>query len=51
MMYPTHDEAIRCPLHEWTKTFERFLGAQQPQRVKERAEASPIESSTGKELW
>jgi len=37
MMYRTNGEAIR-PLHEWTKTFERFW-THQLQRVKERAEA------------
>ena len=35
--YRTNAEAIR-PLHEWTKTFERFW-RQQLNRVKERAEA------------
>ena len=38
MMYRTNAEAIR-PLHEWTKTFERFW-AHQLSRVKERAERS-----------
>ncbi|HKS76639.1 MAG TPA: metalloregulator ArsR/SmtB family transcription factor [Terriglobales bacterium] len=38
MMYRTNAEAIR-PLHEWTKTFERFWG-HQLSRVKERAERS-----------
>ena len=38
MMYRTNGEAIR-PLHEWTKTFERFW-THQLQRVKERAEAT-----------
>src|SRR5580693_347056 len=37
MFYRTNGEAIR-PLHEWTKTFERFW-THQLQRVKERAEA------------
>jgi DNA-binding transcriptional ArsR family regulator len=37
MFYRTNAEAIR-PLHEWTKTFERFW-AHQLTRVKERAEA------------
>lgn len=37
MLYRTNAEAIR-PLHEWTKTFERFWGHQLA-RVKERAEA------------
>src|SRR5690348_6543858 len=36
MMYRTNAEAIR-PLHEWTKTFERFW-AHQLSRIKERAE-------------
>jgi len=37
MLYRTNAEAIR-PLHEWTKTFERFW-AHQLSRIKERAEA------------
>ncbi len=37
MLYRTNAEAIR-PLHEWTKTFERFW-QHQLLRVKERAEA------------
>jgi DNA-binding transcriptional ArsR family regulator len=37
MFYRTNAEAIR-PLHEWTKTFERFW-QHQLLRVKERAEA------------
>ena len=37
MLYRTNAEAIR-PLHEWTKTFERFW-AHQLNRIKERAEA------------
>src|ERR1700687_5039432 len=37
MLYRTNAEAIR-PLHEWTKTFERFW-RHQLNRVKERAEA------------
>ncbi len=36
MMYRTNAEAIR-PLHEWTKTFERFW-THQLTRIKERAE-------------
>jgi DNA-binding transcriptional ArsR family regulator len=36
MMYRTNAEAIR-PLHEWTKTFERFW-THQLSRIKERAE-------------
>jgi len=42
MLYRTNAEAIR-PLHEWTKTFERFW-AHQLIRVKERAEAKSKES-------
>lgn len=38
ILYRTNAEAIR-PLHEWTKTFERFWG-HQLLRIKERAEAS-----------
>ena len=37
MLYRTNAEAIR-PLHEWTKTFERFWD-HQLLRIKERAEA------------
>ena len=37
MLYRTNADAIR-PLHEWTKTFERFWD-DQLLRVKERAEA------------
>jgi DNA-binding transcriptional ArsR family regulator len=37
MLYRTNAEAIR-PLHEWTKTFERFW-QHQLIRIKERAEA------------
>lgn len=37
MLYRVNAEAIR-PLHEWTKTFERFW-QHQLSRVKERAEA------------
>ena len=36
MFYRTNAEAIR-PLHEWTKTFERFW-SHQLNRIKERAE-------------
>ena len=36
-LYRTNAEAIR-PMHEWTKTFERYWG-HQLLRVKERAEA------------
>ena len=38
MLYRTNAEAIR-PLHEWTKTFERFW-QHQLLRVKERAEST-----------
>lgn len=38
MLYRTNAQAIR-PLHEWTKTFERFW-QHQLLRVKERAEAA-----------
>jgi DNA-binding transcriptional ArsR family regulator len=38
MLYRTNAEAIR-PLHEWTKTFERFWHHQLT-RIKERAEAN-----------
>jgi DNA-binding transcriptional ArsR family regulator len=38
MLYRTNADAIR-PLHEWTKTFERFWG-NQLLRIKERAEAA-----------
>jgi DNA-binding transcriptional ArsR family regulator len=41
ILYRTNAEAIR-PLHEWTKTFERFW-AHQLLRVKERAEAKSKE--------
>jgi len=37
MLYRTNADAIR-PVHEWTKTFERFW-QHQLNRVKERAEA------------
>jgi len=37
MLYRTNPEAIR-PLHEWTKTFERYW-MHQLNRVKELAEA------------
>ena len=42
ILYRTNAEAIR-PLHEWTKTFERFWG-HQLLRIKERAEAAEAES-------
>jgi len=41
MFYRTNAEAIR-PVHEWTKTFERFW-THQLHRVKERAEAKARE--------
>jgi DNA-binding transcriptional ArsR family regulator len=37
-LYRTNAEALK-PMHEWTKTFERYW-SHQLQRVKERAEAS-----------
>ncbi|HZD31438.1 MAG TPA: metalloregulator ArsR/SmtB family transcription factor [Candidatus Angelobacter sp.] len=46
MLYRTNAEAIR-PLHEWTKTFERFW-THQLLRVKERAEAKNKEPQTEK---
>jgi DNA-binding transcriptional ArsR family regulator len=45
MLYRTNAEAIR-PLHEWTKTFERFW-AHQLARVKERAEGKSKEPDNG----
>jgi hypothetical protein len=45
MLYRTNAKAIR-PLHEWTKTFERFW-AHQLFRVKERAEATSRETDKG----
>ena len=47
MLYRTNAEAIR-PLHEWTKTFERFW-AHQLLRVKERAEGKSKELGKDKE--
>ena len=41
MLYRTNPEAIR-PLHEWTKTFERFW-THQLHRIKERAESKTQE--------
>jgi DNA-binding transcriptional ArsR family regulator len=41
MLYRTNAEGIR-PMHEWTKTFERFW-RHQLDRVKERAEAKSRE--------
>ncbi|MDP9268896.1 MAG: metalloregulator ArsR/SmtB family transcription factor [Acidobacteriota bacterium] len=43
MLYRTNGAAIR-PLHEWTKTFERFW-QHQLLRVKERAEAKQATSN------
>ncbi len=43
MLYRINAEAIR-PLHEWTKTFERFW-RHQLIRVKERAEAEAATNS------
>ena len=45
MLYRTNAEGIR-PLHEWTKTFERFW-AHQLTRVKERAEGKSKEPDNG----
>jgi len=45
MLYRTNAEAIR-PLHDWTKTFERFW-THQLNRVKERAEARAGETKAG----
>jgi DNA-binding transcriptional ArsR family regulator len=47
MLYRTNAEAIR-PLHEWTKTFERFW-AHQLLRVKERAEGKSNKPGKDKE--
>ena len=49
-LYRTNAEAIR-PMHEWTRTFERYWG-HQLLRVKERAEAKAkqIEDSNKKEM-
>jgi DNA-binding transcriptional ArsR family regulator len=41
-LYRTNAEAIR-PMHEWTRTFERYWG-HQLMRVKERAEAKMKQS-------
>lgn len=38
MLYRTNADAIR-PLHEWTRTFERYWG-HQLKRIKERAEGA-----------
>jgi DNA-binding transcriptional ArsR family regulator len=48
MLYRTNAHAIR-PLHEWTKTFERFW-QHQLLRVKERAEAKAQKSDFAKLL-
>jgi len=45
MLYRTNPEAIR-PLHEWTKTFERYW-THQLNRVKELAEAKAKERQNG----
>ncbi len=45
MLYRTNAAAIR-PLHEWTKTFERFW-QHQLLRIKERAEAKMQKSDSG----
>lgn len=45
-LYRTNAEAIR-PMHEWTKTFERYWG-HQLDRVKERAEAKMKEKEKEK---
>lgn len=42
MFYETNADAIR-PVHEWTKTFERFW-SHQLNRIKERAEAHEEDS-------
>lgn len=46
-LYRTNAEAIR-PLHEWTKTFERYWG-NQLLRVKERAERNEARKTAGDE--
>ena len=48
MLYRTNADAIR-PLHEWTKTFERFW-QHQLLRVKERAEAKAQKSDSARPL-
>jgi DNA-binding transcriptional ArsR family regulator len=45
MLYRTNAEAIR-PLHEWTRTFERFW-RHQLSRIKERAERKSNPSNDG----
>lgn len=47
ILYRTNAEAIR-PLHEWTKTFERFWG-HQLMRIKARAEAANEGTPTSSE--
>lgn len=47
MLYRTNADSIR-PLHEWTKTFERFW-RHQLLRVKERAEASTTQLDKNKD--
>lgn len=44
-LYRTNAEAIR-PLHEWTKSFERYWG-NQLLRVKERAERNEARKTAG----
>jgi len=46
MLYRTNPDAIR-PLHEWTKTFERFW-QHQLVRIKDRAEANTTPSPSHK---
>ena len=46
MLYRTNADAIR-PLHEWTKTFERFW-SHQLSRIKERAEATARQEESKK---
>ena len=46
MLYRTNPDAIR-PLHEWTKTFERFW-QHQLLRIKDRAEANTTPSPSHK---
>lgn len=46
MLYRTNADAIR-PLHEWTKTFERFW-SHQLNRIKERAEAAARQEESKK---
>jgi DNA-binding transcriptional ArsR family regulator len=46
MLYRTNADAIR-PLHEWTKTFERFW-SHRLNRIKERAEAAARQEESKK---